>query len=237
KITNEKKKLETEFSSSELKALDDQIKNLIDKRGKVRNKINISKERSEQIEIKLKKLQEEEKKQHKLVKKREWTEYSKNFVETIRNWFKEAGPKITEALLSRINQLGTELYRELMDKDSIILELKNDYNVILITQENEKEYTQLSGGEQMAAALAVRLAILKLLTKIDFAFFDEPTTNLDFEKRINLAKCIQKIKGFTQLFVISHDDTFEENADFVVQFSKDDFERTEVEFLGKNVIN
>ena len=78
----------------------------------------------------------------------------------------------------------------------------------------------------MSAALAVRLAVLKVLTKIDFAFFDEPTTNLDSERRKNLSSCIQNIRGFKQLFVISHDDTFEENADYSIHFTKNSVNET-----------
>ncbi|MBK9156001.1 MAG: hypothetical protein IPM25_17620 [Chloracidobacterium sp.] len=60
----------------------------------------------------------------------------------------------------------------------------------------------------MAAALAVRLAILKQLSDIRIAFFDEPTANMDAERRENLA-AVGQIRHFDQLFVISHDDTFE----------------------------
>ena len=102
----------------------------------------------------------------------------------------------------------------------------------MATPTNEKDFLQLSGGEQMSAALAVRLAILKILTNADFAFFDEPRTNLDKEKRTNLAKAIQNIKGFKQLFVISHDDTFEENAENIIKFTKDENEVTHVQYLS-----
>jgi hypothetical protein len=43
---------------------------------------------------------------------------------------------------------------------------------------------------------------------INLAFSDEPTTNMDAERRQNLARQIG-VKDFHQLFVISHDDTFE----------------------------
>ena len=69
----------------------------------------------------------------------------------------------------------------------------------------------------MAAALSVRLALLKQLTDIRIAFFDEPTTNMDAERRENLAMQLAGlIKHFDQLFVISHDDTFEGYVDNVV---------------------
>jgi exonuclease SbcC len=93
-------------------------------------------------------------------------------------------------------------------------------------------FEQLSGGEQMAAALAVRLALLRELSAIDIAFFDEPTSNLDDTRRDNLAEQILTVRerGFSQIFVISHDDTFERVTDHVVRVIKEDNEsRVEVE--------
>jgi DNA repair exonuclease SbcCD ATPase subunit len=77
----------------------------------------------------------------------------------------------------------------------------------------------------VATALAVRLALLKEVSAVDLAFFDEPTANLDDRRRDNLAKQILDVKGFSQLFVISHDDTFEQDTDHVVRVVKDDGSR------------
>lgn len=69
----------------------------------------------------------------------------------------------------------------------------------------------------MSAALSVRLALLREMSNIDVAFFDEPTTNLDATRRESLARQILDVKGFNQLFVISHDDTFEQTTDNVIR--------------------
>ncbi|MHA1146819.1 MAG: AAA family ATPase [Promethearchaeota archaeon] len=149
----------------------------------------------------------------------------------LREFFDAASPKITEAIINSINLEASNHYRDIMDDPNVILRWDKDYQIYIKTSENEKEFPQLSGGEQMAAALAVRLAILKVISNAEFAFFDEPTMNLDTEKRENLAKIIQRIKGFKQFFVISHDDTFEENVDNVIKFSKNENEETTVEYL------
>ena len=73
----------------------------------------------------------------------------------------------------------------------------------------------------MAAALAVRLALLRELSSIDVAFFDEPTSNLDENRRNNLADQILNVKGFSQIFVISHDDTFERAVGNYVRVTKE----------------
>ena len=90
----------------------------------------------------------------------------------------------------------------------------------LLSIRGAREFRQLSGGEQMTAALALRLALLKQTSAIDIAFFDEPTAHLDPERRNNLADQISRIKGFTQMFVISHDDTFERTASSHVRIMK-----------------
>jgi exonuclease SbcC len=90
------------------------------------------------------------------------------------------------------------------------------YEIMLEEDGHERSFASLSGGEQMAAALSVRLALLKELSDLRIAFFDEPTTNMDEERRRNLAQQIGRIKDFDQLFVISHDDAFEGFTDRVV---------------------
>jgi exonuclease SbcC len=159
-----------------------------------------------------------------------------DFSQTIRIWFKESEPKITAALMHEINETASDIYRKIKDEESVLLEWQKDYDVQVVNANvPPRVFEQLSGGEQMAVSLAIRLAILKVLTTIDFAFFDEPTTNLDKDKRNNLAHCIERIKGFKQLFIISHDDTFEENSDHVIRFVKNEEEITQVDYLGQNL--
>ena len=74
----------------------------------------------------------------------------------------------------------------------------------------------------MSAALAVRLALLREMSNIDVAFFDEPTTNLDDARRESLARQILDVRGFRQLFVISHDDTFEQATQNVIRIKRVD---------------
>jgi exonuclease SbcC len=86
---------------------------------------------------------------------------------------------------------------------------------------NQRRFVNLSGGEQMCAALAVRLALLKVLADLDIAFFDEPTTNMDRSRRQGLAEALGRLKSFAQLFVISHDDTFETITENVIAVERE----------------
>ena len=68
----------------------------------------------------------------------------------------------------------------------------------------------------------MRIALLREMSNIDVAFFDEPTTNLDDARRESLARQILDVRGFRQLFVISHDDTFEQATQNVIRIKRVD---------------
>jgi DNA repair protein SbcC/Rad50 len=129
-------------------------------------------------------------------------------------------------LMRSINYNASVIYRQLSNLTDVELNWREDYIVELKSTSTSRlitrEFRQLSGGEQMAVALSIRLALLQSISNLDFAFFDEPTTNLDVEKKENLANAIKNIEGLRQFFVISHDNTFEDEAHHVIHFKKED---------------
>jgi exonuclease SbcC len=146
-------------------------------------------------------------------------DHLKNLHETtefIRETLKQAGPLVTESYLYNISIEANQLFREITDEGGRALRWSKEYEIILEENGYERSFINLSGGEQVAAALSVRLALLKQLSDIRIAFFDEPTINMDNERRQNLARQIGQVRDFDQLFVISHDDTFEEAVDHIV---------------------
>src|SRR5262249_25713208 len=137
-----------------------------------------------------------------------------------RETIKEAGPYVMQALLRQISTEANRIFGEILGDRSVQLAWEDDYEVVLRSGGQERRFAQLSGGEQMSAALAVRLALLRSLTRLDIAFFDEPTQNMDDERRTNLAEQLRRVHGFDQLIVISHDDTFEQGLDSVIHLEK-----------------
>jgi DNA repair protein SbcC/Rad50 len=131
----------------------------------------------------------------------------------IRETLREAAPRVARNYVHHVSVEACQMYREICGHADQTLSWSIDYGISLEEEGHERPFGNLSGGEQMAAALSVRLAILKQLSDIRIAFFDEPTTNMDAERRENLAQQISQIKNFDQLFVISHDDTFEGYVD------------------------
>ena len=145
----------------------------------------------------------------------------KRFVKFARTVYKTAGPRITERYVQNISREADRLFRELLGRANVALTWNADYEITVQEGAHTRRFLNLSGGEQMCAALAVRLALLKVLADIDVAFFDEPTTNMDRPRRAGLAEAIARIKSFNQLFVISHDDTFEQVTETVITVERE----------------
>ncbi|HYM00862.1 MAG TPA: AAA family ATPase, partial [Blastocatellia bacterium] len=129
-------------------------------------------------------------------------------------------PFITEAHLSSISIDANQLYRDITGNQMVTLRWDSGYEIVLEEDGYERAFASLSGGEQMVAALAVRLALLRELSEVRIAFFDEPTSSVDEQRRRNLAEQIGRIKDFDQLFVITHDDAFEGFTDHVISLGQ-----------------
>ncbi|HYH86686.1 MAG TPA: SMC family ATPase [Pyrinomonadaceae bacterium] len=138
----------------------------------------------------------------------------------IRDTLKKAGPLVTESYLYNISIEANQLFREITGEGGRALRWTKEYDILLEEGGYERSFINLSGGEQMVAALSIRLALLKQLSDIRVAFFDEPTVNMDAERRERLAQQIGQVRDFDQLFVISHDDTFEQTVDHVVAVTR-----------------
>ncbi|MEP7076659.1 MAG: AAA family ATPase [Acidobacteriota bacterium] len=137
----------------------------------------------------------------------------------IRDTLKESAPRVARNYVFLVSVEANQMFGEITGNAGRTLKWNEDYGISLDDDGFERPFISLSGGEQMAAALSIRLAILKQLSDIRVAFFDEPTTNLDTERRENLALQLSQIKNFDQLFVISHDDTFENYVDTVISLN------------------
>lgn len=143
-------------------------------------------------------------------------------MEQFRKLIRDAAPHVLRAMLNDISAEANRIFGEIMGDRSAQLSWSDDYEVTLLRQGIKRSFAQLSGGEQMSAALAVRLALLKKLSTLNLAFFDEPTQNMDERRRSNLAEQIRRVRGFDQLIVISHDDTFEQGLDSLIRLRKMD---------------
>lgn len=149
-----------------------------------------------------------------------------NLMNFIRNVYNTSAEEIANVFLQFISHDATNIYRQLSG-ENVQLIWEKDYQVKLKDKYRTRLFRQLSGGEQMSAAFAIRLALLRKFSSVRIGFFDEPTTHLDEQRRMNIAQAIAQIREkddnyFEQIFVISHDDTFTTLTENMIRLDKDD---------------
>lgn len=143
----------------------------------------------------------------------------------VRDGIRQAGPAVVQRRVRLISHQADQIFQELFNSQqdpSLTLNWDESYAISIRYRGEERDYQQLSGGEQMAAAIAVRLALLMQMSQIRLLFLDEPTTNLDERRRDQLANRITQLDGLKQIFVITHDDAFERDTHHVLRVHKED---------------
>ena len=112
-----------------------------------------------------------------------------------------------------------------------LLEKPREIKVMCYGKRGEIDIISLSGGEKVAVSLALRMGIAYLMgsSKIDFIVLDEPTSNLDEERRRSFVKIISDVfsKGvgpLSQIIIITHDEEIFENSEIeqIYKFSMSD---------------
>lgn len=187
------------------------------RQAELRATFGAAKKRAAELAAELERLEEIRRSMENESREKERLEKVAEVTDFIRSTLKEAAPLVAQNYVYHVSVEANQMYREITGNAESSLKWADDYGILLEEDGYERSFQSLSGGEQMAAALAVRLALLKQLSDIRIAFFDEPTTNMDAERRENLALQISQIRHFDQLFVISHDDTFEGYMDHEIK--------------------
>ena len=220
-IDEQIKTLTAEFDPEAFAALDKEFSEVNSNADQIRGSLPQQRQRFTELEAQIKGLEATAQKRDQAQEDLKQKERVKRFVNYARKVYKAAGPRITERYVHNISREADRLFRELLNRQNVALTWSADYEITVQEGPHTRRFVNLSGGEQMCAALAVRLALLKILADIDVAFFDEPTTNMDKQRRVGLAEAIARIKSFNQLFVISHDDTFEQVTETVITVTRE----------------
>ena len=93
-----------------------------------------------------------------------------------------------------------------------LAEKARDVQIVCYGSFGDIDMNSLSGGEKVAVALALRLAIAQMVSsnKLDFIILDEPTIHLDVERRKSLVRIIsdsfkEGLGPLSQIIIITHD--------------------------------
>ncbi|MHC1585015.1 MAG: AAA family ATPase [Candidatus Syntropharchaeia archaeon] len=203
--------LELHFDPKILEEEEKEHRNLTGKRERKMAIFDEKKIALERIEKKLFEMEELIEERKRLENELEYEEAFKRYFSILRERIRESKEFIVKEIVRTVGMEAGNIYCEICGDHSQTLQWKENYDVIITERNHEKNFRQLSGGEQMSSALAIRLSLLRTIVNSDFVILDEPTTNMDEERRANLARQINSISGFRQIFVISHDDTFANN--------------------------
>ena len=147
-----------------------------------------------------------------------------DFLVYMRELYSKLPQELSYRYREYVSYMATNSYRKI-SKESVYIEISDDYELRLVDDYNDKNIKtidQLSGGEQMSIALAVRFSMMKQLSGLDIYFLDEPTINLDYQRRNNISDVVSDIsKELSQLFIISHDDTFDDITERIIKVVKE----------------
>ncbi len=144
-------------------------------------------------------------------------------------------------LRSLLDQMGSQvstIYREnisiraminynLLTKRSDTILWDENYDLHLISKNgrftSDRTFGMLSGGEQVALALAMRMAMSAFFSRSGFAIFDEPTVNLDSGRKNALSETLPDLIGeMDQFIVVTHDDAFRQMTEKIIYLKNTD---------------
>jgi len=108
--------------------------------------------------------------------------------------------------------------------------IKEELSVQVIENSMELDYELMSGGAQTMISFALRMATAKMLkatrqgrSSYDVALFDETFSFIDTDKKQKLMEFIINelpLLGFTQAFMISHDQDIKEYTPYVIRVDR-----------------
>lgn len=136
---------------------------------------------------------------------------------------------VQKMIRARARPLLEKATRDLFERFNLAysdVKIDDDYNIAVIGPGGEQDIDQISGGERVALAIALRLAIARVLSgKVETIIMDEPTTHLDEERRKELVNILNSFfreggRIIPQMLVITHHREIEDVADIVYSISK-----------------
>ncbi|QYR66705.1 SMC family ATPase [Fusobacterium animalis] len=217
KVSNLEEKIKN-IKIDELKEKYDTIKEELNE---INKKLGSSQEKIENYKKILEKISSQEEKQKKLLIEFKKLENKFNKASLIRNEVGQMGRAISKYMLSGISNIASVNFNKITGRTERIEwsnEEKDKYAVYLVGQERKIAFEQLSGGEQVSVAIAIRGTMTEYFTNSKFMILDEPTNNLDIERKKLLAEYMGEIlNNLEQSIIVTHDDTFREMAEKIIE--------------------
>ncbi len=225
-ISDEIEKLKSAYREDDLQRAKSDLIQINEKMGSFRQKLGeLNGSLSEKLKIKT----EIEEKKSQLEKiKNVLSETSKkiSFAHDLRDLLDDMGSKVSSTYRDLISSKAMDKYN-MMTKRSDIVKWSQDYELHLLSYAGnvlvDRDFEMLSGGEQISLALAMRMAMASFFWRSGFAIFDEPTVNLDADRRSALSESLPELlEGMDQVIIVTHDDTFKEMTEKIIMLKNID---------------
>ncbi|ALQ35453.1 AAA family ATPase [Fusobacterium hwasookii] len=213
--------LEEKIKNIKIDELKEKYDTIKEELNEINKKLGSSQEKIENYKKILKKISSQEEKQKKLLIEFKKLENKFNKASLIRNEVGQMGRAISKYMLSGISNIASVNFNKITGRTERIEwsnEEKDKYAVYLVGQERKIAFEQLSGGEQVSVAIAIRGTMTEYFTNSKFMILDEPTNNLDTERKKLLAEYMGEIlNNLEQSIIVTHDDTFREMAEKIIE--------------------
>ena len=213
--------LEDKIKNIKIDELREKYDILKEELNEISKKLGSSQEKIENYKKILEKIASQEEKQKKLLNELKKLEDKSNRANLIRNEVGKMGRAISKYMLSGISNIASLNFNKITGRTERIEwsnEEKDKYVLYLVGQERKIAFEQLSGGEQVSVAIAIRGTMTEYFTNSRFMILDEPTNNLDTERKKLLAEYMGEIlKNLDQSIIVTHDDTFREMAEKIIE--------------------
>jgi exonuclease SbcC len=181
------------------------------------------------FQTQLTKLDSELKALEKTAKEKQQVEGYISVLSKIRDAYGKDG--IQKLIRARARPVLEKATRDLFERFNLSysdVKIDDDYNISVLGPAGEQDIDQISGGERVALAIALRLAIAQVLSgKVETIIMDEPTTHLDEERRKELVNILNSFfreggRIIPQMLIITHHNEIQEVADIVYTVKKTD---------------
>ena len=213
--------LEEKIKNIQIAELKEKYDTIKEELNEINKKLGSSQEKIENYKKILEKISSQEERQKKLLIEFKKLENKFNKASLIRNEVGQMGRAISKYMLSGISNIASVNFNKITGRTERIEwsnEEKDKYAVYLVGQERKIAFEQLSGGEQVSVAIAIRGTMTEYFTNSKFMILDEPTNNLDTERKKLLAEYMGEIlNNLEQSIIVTHDDTFREMAEKIIE--------------------
>ncbi len=169
------------------------------------------------------------------VRKKQDAQKKMQKTENLRSWLNDVfaemvdvmEKKVMSKIYSNFNELFKNWFNVIMSDESLNVNLDNEFNPAIEQNGYDTEYSNLSGGEKTAIALAYRLALNQVINNLvssiktnDLIVLDEPTDGFSDEQITRIKDVLDEL-NIKQVIVVSHEPKIESFVDNVIKIKKE----------------